>query len=170
VRLAPRTLEPFVISAITPSASTGTIRAGEPPTAAEMGVTIDEARVGVSGVADAVAAVASKIVAATARAALTPASSLNEAAIDCRMLHAPYLTRDASRQTEGLNLSRCAMCGAAHVPSVMLATIEPPPSAPVVGAGTLVEARIARVKRDTKAEFNATIVSEVVTVRSVRVC
>eukprot|EP00916_Digyalum_oweni_P017198 GHVL01028142.1.p1 GENE.GHVL01028142.1~~GHVL01028142.1.p1 ORF type:complete len:1061 (+),score=215.87 GHVL01028142.1:133-3315(+) len=56
---------------------------------------------------------------------------------------------------------KCGMCDDGFVPPILLATTECPEGMPVVGEGTLVEARVCRSKRKASGEAQAIQVSEI---------
>ena len=74
------------------------------------------------------------------------------------MVHIPY--QEASVPFP-IKLSRCGGCGRGKVPDILLTTVEPPSGLEIHGQGSLIQARVLKVKKDLKGENNAREVSDV---------
>lgn len=77
---------------------------------------------------------------------------------NCSLCHIPYSETSVPFPA---NLVKCPICKKAKVPDVLFMTIEPPPSIPITGHGTLIQARVCRTKRETKGEQCAKEISDV---------
>lgn len=67
----------------------------------------------------------------------------------CSLCHIPYSDKKA---IFGSSLPKCAICKKARVADVIFATIEPPANLPLIGTGCLIQARVFRNKKDTRAK------------------
>lgn len=68
---------------------------------------------------------------------------------NCSLCHIPYSEKKA---IFGSSLPKCAICKKARVADVIFATIEPPVNLPSIGTGCLIQARVFRNKKDTRAK------------------
>ena len=68
---------------------------------------------------------------------------------NCSLCHIPYSDKKA---IFGSSLPKCAICKKARVADVIFATIEPPANLPSIGTGCLIQARVFRNKKDTRAK------------------
>uniref|UniRef100_T1IKZ1 C2 domain-containing protein n=1 Tax=Strigamia maritima TaxID=126957 RepID=T1IKZ1_STRMM len=75
----------------------------------------------------------------------------------CDVCHIPY---SESSIPFPVTLSRCAVCRKGKVPDVLFATIVPPIGIPITGKGCLIQARVCRIKKDSKGEANAKEISD----------
>lgn len=75
----------------------------------------------------------------------------------CGVCHIPY---KLDKSPYKMKLERCGVCGRKTVPEILLATVEPPPGLLIVGAGQLIEAYDARLRK--KGEDVATQIGEAI--------
>ncbi|KAK7076647.1 C2 domain-containing protein 5 [Halocaridina rubra] len=75
----------------------------------------------------------------------------------CTMCHIPYSETSLPFRVK---ISKCAVCRKGKVPDVLFTTLEPPSGIPITGRGCLIQARVARPKRDLKGELNAKEISD----------
>ncbi|XP_076063001.1 C2 domain-containing protein 5 [Oratosquilla oratoria] len=75
----------------------------------------------------------------------------------CGLCHVPY--SDTSLPFR-VKISKCNICRRGKVPDVLFTTLEPPSSLAVTGRGTMIQARVAKVKKDLKGELNAKDISD----------
>lgn len=68
---------------------------------------------------------------------------------NCGLCHVPYSEK---KSIFGSSLPKCAVCKKARVPDVIFTTIEPPINLLSVGTGCLIQARVFRNKKDTRAK------------------
>ena len=68
---------------------------------------------------------------------------------NCSLCHIPYGDKKA---IFGSSLPKCAVCKKGKVPDVIFCTIEPPINLPNIGTGCLIQARVFRNKKDTRAK------------------
>ena len=68
---------------------------------------------------------------------------------NCSLCHIPYSDKKA---IFGSSLPKCAICKKARVADVIFSTIEPPANLPLIGTGCLIQARVFRNKKDTRAK------------------
>lgn len=68
---------------------------------------------------------------------------------NCTLCHIPYADKPS---LFGSSLAKCRFCGKSKVPDVIFATIQPPLNMPTIGKGTLIQARVFRNKKDTRAK------------------
>lgn len=76
----------------------------------------------------------------------------------CYYCHVPYLESQVPFPT---NLVPCSICHKSKVPDFLFMTIEPCENTPIIGYGTLIQARVCRTKRETKGESCAKEISDV---------
>ena len=76
----------------------------------------------------------------------------------CHLCHIPYKESQVPFPT---NLMTCSICYKAKVPDVLFMTIEPCESIPILGYGTIIQARVCRTKRECKGETCAKEISDV---------
>lgn len=76
--------------------------------------------------------------------------ALQEAEIDCSFCHTSLTCVDSIS-----SLTDCTICKSSKVPDVLLLTIEPPQNMNIASVGTLVQARVCRIKRDLHGETSA---------------
>ncbi|KAG7167122.1 C2 domain-containing protein 5-like [Homarus americanus] len=75
----------------------------------------------------------------------------------CAMCHVPYSETSLPFRVK---ISKCAVCRKGKVPDVIFTTLEPPVGISITGKGCLIQARVARSKRDLKGELNAKEISD----------
>lgn len=75
----------------------------------------------------------------------------------CAMCHVPYSETSLPFRVK---ISKCAVCRKGKVPDVLFTTLELPTGLPVTGIGCLIQARVARPKKDLKGELNAKEISD----------
>ncbi|KAK8404501.1 hypothetical protein O3P69_007620 [Scylla paramamosain] len=75
----------------------------------------------------------------------------------CAMCHVPYSETSLPFRVK---ISKCAVCRKGKVPDVLFTTLELPTCLPVSGIGCLIQARVARSKKDLKGELNAKEISD----------
>ncbi|XP_067655808.1 C2 domain-containing protein 5-like isoform X2 [Haliotis asinina] len=76
---------------------------------------------------------------------------------DCGVCHIPY---KSTTLPFSVTLSPCVLCRQKKVPDILFTTIDPPPEILTWGKGSLVQARICRVRTKTKGETSAKEVSD----------
>ena len=76
----------------------------------------------------------------------------------CHFCHIPYSETSVPFPT---TLVKCMICKKAKVPDVLFMTIELPKGIPILGHGTLIQARVCRSKKDSKGEQCAKEISDV---------
>lgn len=76
----------------------------------------------------------------------------------CHLCHIPYSETSVPFPA---TLVKCMICKKAKVPDVLFMTIEPPKAIPLVGHGTLIQARVCRSKKESKGEQCAKELSDV---------
>ena len=76
----------------------------------------------------------------------------------CHLCHIPYSETSVPFPT---TLVKCMICKRAKVPDVLFMTIEPPKCIPLLGHGTLIQARVCRAKKESKGEQCAKEISDV---------
>ncbi|XP_071520258.1 C2 domain-containing protein 5 isoform X3 [Panulirus ornatus] len=75
----------------------------------------------------------------------------------CAMCHVPYSETSLPFRVK---ISKCNICRKGKVPDVLFTTLEVPARIPITGIGCLIQARVARPKRDLKGELNAKEISD----------
>lgn len=75
----------------------------------------------------------------------------------CTMCHVPYSETSLPFRVK---ITKCVVCRKGKVPDVLFTTLEPPAGMPITGRGCLIQARVARPKRDLKGELNAKEISD----------
>ncbi|XP_037787961.1 uncharacterized protein LOC119583508 isoform X2 [Penaeus monodon] len=75
----------------------------------------------------------------------------------CTMCHVPYSETSLPFRVK---ITKCVVCRKGKVPDVLFTTLEPPAGIPITGRGCLIQARVARPKRDLKGELNAKEISD----------
>ncbi|CAG2160615.1 unnamed protein product [Oppiella nova] len=68
---------------------------------------------------------------------------------NCHLCHIPYSETSVPFPA---TLVKCMICKRAKVPDVLFMTIEPPKAIPILGHGTLIQARVCRSKKESKGE------------------
>ncbi|XP_066976345.1 C2 domain-containing protein 5 isoform X1 [Macrobrachium rosenbergii] len=86
-----------------------------------------------------------------------PATTTQTASPPCTMCHVPYSETSLPFRVK---ISKCAVCRKGKVPDVLFTTLEPPAGIPITGRGCLIQARVARTKRDLRGELNAKEISD----------
>ncbi|XP_069132346.1 C2 domain-containing protein 5-like [Argopecten irradians] len=76
---------------------------------------------------------------------------------NCSLCHIPY---KASSTPFPVKLAVCAICKKKKVPDVLFTTIDPPSEVQICGRGSLIQARICRMKLKGKGETNAREISD----------
>ncbi|XP_071100395.1 C2 domain-containing protein 5-like [Haliotis cracherodii] len=76
---------------------------------------------------------------------------------NCGVCHVPY---KSTTLPFSVTLSPCVLCRRKKVPDILFTTIDPPPEILTWGKGSLVQARICRVRTKTKGETSAKEVSD----------
>ncbi|XP_021377240.1 C2 domain-containing protein 5-like isoform X2 [Mizuhopecten yessoensis] len=76
---------------------------------------------------------------------------------NCSLCHIPY---KASSTPFPVKLALCAICKKKKVPDVLFTTVDPPSEIQICGRGSLIQARICRVKLKGKGETNAREISD----------
>ncbi|XP_060064519.1 C2 domain-containing protein 5-like, partial [Ylistrum balloti] len=76
---------------------------------------------------------------------------------NCSLCHIPY---KASSTPFPVKLAVCAICKKRKVPDVLFTTIDPPSEIQICGRGSLIQARICRMKLKGKGETNAREISD----------
>ncbi|XP_014661687.1 PREDICTED: C2 domain-containing protein 5-like [Priapulus caudatus] len=84
-------------------------------------------------------------------------SNSEDAAIGCSLCHVPYTENSLPFPT---NLNKCGVCRHSLVPDVLFTTLEPPEEIQTIGKGTLIQAKVCRVKKEVKGEQNAKEISD----------
>eukprot|EP01132_Coremiostelium_polycephalum_P003724 gene3724-4638_t len=77
----------------------------------------------------------------------------------CWICHVPYPHYSSPFSVQPV---RCNMCKRNYVPEILLATIEPPPGLPITGVGSLIQARVCRLKKKLQGESGATQLSDTI--------
>ncbi|XP_068230425.1 C2 domain-containing protein 5 isoform X2 [Palaemon carinicauda] len=85
------------------------------------------------------------------------ATTTQTASSPCTMCHVPYSETSLPFRVK---ISKCAVCRKGKVPDVLFTTLEPPAGIPITGRGCLIQARVARPKRDLRGELNAKEISD----------
>ncbi|CAH8495028.1 unnamed protein product [Heterobilharzia americana] len=81
---------------------------------------------------------------------------------DCHICHLPSTFETNSTRTAfPITSSRCAVCKAANVPDLLFSSSDFPPELSVIGNPALIQARVCRLKKDTKGEVAASELSEI---------
>ncbi|CAH8839206.1 unnamed protein product [Trichobilharzia szidati] len=81
---------------------------------------------------------------------------------DCRICHLPSASESSSvRLAFPITSSRCAVCKAANVPDLLFSSSDFPSEMLVIGNPALIQARVCRLKKDTKGEVAASELSEI---------
>ncbi|CAG2120549.1 unnamed protein product, partial [Medioppia subpectinata] len=75
----------------------------------------------------------------------------------CHLCHIPYSETSVPFPA---TLVKCMICKRAKVPDVLFMTIEPPKGIPILGHGTLIQARVCRSKKESKGEQCAKEISD----------
>lgn len=77
----------------------------------------------------------------------------------CSILHVPSMGEAGMPSSWKIN--KCHCCGKHLVPDVIFSTLEPPVnSLKIVGRGSLIQAKVLRLKKDQKSENNAKEISD----------
>ncbi|XP_066911798.1 C2 domain-containing protein 5-like [Clytia hemisphaerica] len=76
----------------------------------------------------------------------------------CHICHVPYSDVELPLP---VTLQKCVFCRQDHVPDILLSTTDIPDEIPFIGTGSLIQARVVRLKKKEKGESDAENVSQI---------
>lgn len=87
----------------------------------------------------------------------SPEHYVNSSVTSCSITHVMY---DSNNIPLKANTTKCAVCGSAKVPEVLISTIESPDNVPFSGRGCLIDSYVCRPLREQKGEALAKEISD----------